>query len=77
MLRLVEVCTDGVPDVTGEKESWAIRKERYIAHLRTVSDDVLMVSACDKLHNLRSILRDMKNGEAVFDRFSVPNDKTI
>lgn len=77
MLRLVEGCTDGVPDATGEKESWAIRKERYIAHLRTVSDDVLMVSACDKLHNLRSILRDMKNGEAVFDRFSVPKDKTI
>lgn len=35
------------------------------------------MSACDKLHNLRSILCDLKNGEAVFERFSVPKDKTL
>lgn len=77
VLRLEEGCTDGVPDATGEKEPWAILKERHVAHLKTVPDDVLMVSACDKLHNLRSILCDLKNGEAVFERFSVPKDKTL
>lgn len=77
VLRLVDGCTDGVPDAAGEKEPWAIRKKRYIAHLKTVPDNVLMMSACDKLHNLRSILRDLNNGEAVFERFSVPKDKTL
>lgn len=77
MLHSAEDCTNGVPDATDEKDLWRIRKECYIAHLRTVSADVLMASACDKFHNLRSTLREMKNGEAVFERLSVPKDKTI
>lgn len=77
VLRMVQGCTDGVPDASGKKEPWDIRKVRYINHLKTVAADVLFVSACDKMHNLRSILRDLQAGEAVFERFSAPKEKTI
>lgn len=77
VLRMVQGCTDGVPDANGKKEPWEQRKLRYIEHLKGVPADVLTVSACDKLHNLRSILRDLSNGEKVFERFSVPKEKTL
>jgi GTP pyrophosphokinase len=39
---------------------------------------VLIVSACDKLHNLRSITEDLRHsGGAVFDRFSATPEQTI
>jgi (p)ppGpp synthase/HD superfamily hydrolase len=59
VLRIVEACTDGVPDATGRKPPWKERKVRYLEHLRREPDDVLLVSGCDKLHNGRSILDDL------------------
>lgn len=75
---IVEGCTDGVPDASGVKEAWLPRKERYIAHLRESSDDVLLVSGSDKLHNARAIVEDLLNvGRSVFDRFTATPDQTI
>ena len=75
---IVEGCTDGVPDASGVKEAWLPRKERYIAHLRESSDDVLLVSGSDKLHNARAIVEDLlKIGHSVFDRFTATPDQTI
>ena len=75
---IVEGCTDGVPDASGVKEAWLPRKERYIAHLRESSDDVLLVSGSDKLHNARAIVEDLLNiGHSVFDRFTATTDQTI
>lgn len=75
---IVAGCTDGVPDASGVKEAWLPRKERYIAHLRESSDDVLLVSGSDKLHNARAIVEDLLNvGRAVFDRFTATPDQTI
>ena len=38
----------------------------------------LLVSACDKLHNARSIVADIRTiGEEVFDRFSATHEQTI
>jgi GTP pyrophosphokinase len=55
---------------THPKPPWRERKEAYLAHLRTASQDVLLVSLADKLHNARSILFDLKkNGPAVWERF--------
>ena len=33
VLTIVEGCTDGVPDATGQKSPWAVRKQAYITHL--------------------------------------------
>lgn len=80
VLSIVEACTDGVPDETGQKAPWQGRKERYLAHLGEAPDDALLVSACDKLCNAKAILDDLIDpdvGLAVFDRFSASKDKTL
>ena len=80
--RVVEACSDSLADVgAGEQKApWAERKLAYIAHLGTADRDVLQVSLADKVHNARSILRDLRKpdvGVAVWGRFSQPKDKTI
>lgn len=75
---IVQGCTDGVPDATGAKEAWLIRKERYIAHLKEASDEVLLVSGSDKLHNARAIVEDLLCvGPVVFDRFTATKAQTL
>jgi (p)ppGpp synthase/HD superfamily hydrolase len=75
---IVEGCTDGTPDETGAKAPWRDRKEAYLAHLRAAPADVLLVSACDKLHNARAIVADRRVvGDAVFDRFKAGRDGTV
>lgn len=64
---IVEGCTD--TDVV-PKPPWRKRKEDYIAHLASASPSTLLVSAADKLHNARAIVRDLRvHGEALWPRF--------
>lgn len=70
---LVRHLSDSLVDTTSgaQKESWDTRKEGYIAEIAHADDRVLLVSACDKLHNLRSLLSDLRShGESVWARFS-------
>jgi (p)ppGpp synthase/HD superfamily hydrolase len=79
VLSIVLACTDGTPDaVTGEKAPWRERKEAYLAHLAETSDDALLVSACDKLHNIQAIHLDLVEiGPAVFERFSADRESVL
>jgi (p)ppGpp synthase/HD superfamily hydrolase len=79
VLAIVRACTDGTPDaVTGVKAPWRERKEAYLAHLAETPDDALLVSACDKLHNIQAIHLDLTEiGIAVFDRFSADRDSVL
>lgn len=62
----------------GHKEPWKERKLKYLAHLRDAGADVKLVSAADKLHNARSIVRDRERlGDAVFERFTPTKDETL
>jgi (p)ppGpp synthase/HD superfamily hydrolase len=73
--RIVEHCTDAD---THPKPPWRERKEAYVARLATEDRSVILVSASDKLHNARSIVRDLREvGGAVWDRFSVPKVETL
>lgn len=64
---IVDGCTDA--DTT-PKPPWQARKQAYIDHLATAPASVRLVSACDKLHNCRSILTDYRtHGDALWDRF--------
>ncbi len=66
---LVAFCTD---HLEVEKPPTEVRKDRYVAHLRE-ADDIggLRISVADKLHNARSILRDLEvYGDALWDRFN-------
>lgn len=75
---IVDGCTDGIPNANGTKGPWEERKSAYLKHLRTASDDVILVSGADKLHNLRSIGADLQTvGLAVFNRFSIPMNRTV
>lgn len=68
VLDIVEGCTDA--DVT-PKPAWRKRKEDYIAHIADASASVTMVSASDKLHNARAVLKDFRaDGVNIFDRFN-------
>ena len=65
--QIVDDCTDAY--VT-PKPDWRERKETYIAHLTQASPDGLLVSCCDKLHNARSIVSDLReHGEKLWGRF--------
>lgn len=70
VLDLVMACSDAAPQRGQPKGAWIERKEKYIANLRSAADEVLLISAADKWHNLASILAEAKQlGEVVFDRF--------
>ncbi len=80
VLAIVEACTDGVPDASGDKGPWKHRKERYLAHLAEASADALLVSCADKLYNARAILDDLLDptvGKTVFQRFSASQQETL
>ncbi|MGH8212404.1 MAG: HD domain-containing protein [Rhodanobacteraceae bacterium] len=84
---IVLACTDGTQESRAaaqtpdeKRADWSRRKRDYLAHLAHASDDALLVSACDKLHNARAILADLHNpavGDAVFDRFTGGRDGTL
>jgi (p)ppGpp synthase/HD superfamily hydrolase len=51
--------------------SWEERKEHTIEFLKTASEDIRAVACADKLHNIKSIMRDFeKVGEEVWERFN-------
>ncbi|MBC8752270.1 MULTISPECIES: HD domain-containing protein [Paraburkholderia] len=78
VLKMVEGCTDGVPDASGQKSDWRTRKLAYLAHLEQAEADVLLVSASDKLYNARAIVTDLHTvGRAVFDRFTAGEAGTL
>ena len=61
------------------KPEWEERKSAYIAHVgEAPSNDFLLVSLADKVHNLDSIRRDYQNlGAEVWKRFKKPKEKTL
>ena len=67
--RVVEI-VDGVTKDDTIKD-WRGRSEAYIAHLRDASIESVMVSACDKIHNLLATLTDFETqGEKLWERFN-------
>ena len=68
VLSIVEGCTDTDQE---PKPPWRERKEQYLNHLTTERDPaILLVSICDKLHNLRSTQGDLRlSGNVIWERF--------
>jgi (p)ppGpp synthase/HD superfamily hydrolase len=76
--RIVDGCTDAIPDSDGGKGEWGPRKQAYIAHLAEAEPSVLLVSTADKLHNARAILGDYRDiGEKLWERFNGKKDGTL
>jgi (p)ppGpp synthase/HD superfamily hydrolase len=73
--KIVAGCSDSH---THPKPPWKERKESYLAHLRDASPEVQLVSLADKLHNSRSIYRDLKeNGLQIFNKFKGERSGTL
>lgn len=73
--EIVDGCTDAyeIP-----KPPWRERKESYLRRLNKENADTRLVSAADKLNNIRSILSDYRAvGESVWSRFNGGRDGTL
>lgn len=84
---IVKACTDGTAEskaqhinLEAKRRDWLTRKQAYLAHLKAVDNQTLLVSACDKLHNARAIVQDLEDpavGSKVFDRFTGGREGTL
>ncbi|HEY3618538.1 MAG TPA: HD domain-containing protein [Candidatus Sulfotelmatobacter sp.] len=73
--KVVDGCTDAD---TYPKPPWRERKEQYLRHLKTADADTRLVSAADKLNNVRSILSDYRAvGESVWSKFKGGREGTL
>jgi len=73
--KIVDGCTDAyeIP-----KPPWRERKENYLRHLKRADAGTRLVSAADKLNNVRSILADYREvGEAIWERFNGGREGTL
>ncbi|MGB6297908.1 MAG: HD domain-containing protein, partial [Rivularia sp. (in: cyanobacteria)] len=76
--KVVEII-DGCSDAdTIPKPPWQERKQQYIDNLRGASASIRKVSLADKLHNARSILRDLsQEGEETWGKFKGGREGTL
>ncbi len=63
--------SDSTTADANRKAPWRERKEAYLTHLRTGSEAAALVSGCDKLDNITSLIRAMElaGSEATLSRF--------
>ncbi len=68
-----------VADLTEDKKFTGYKKkEAYINHLKTVSDDALIVCVADKIDNMNSIVETFVNeGEIPWHQFTTPKEKMV
>jgi (p)ppGpp synthase/HD superfamily hydrolase len=73
--HIVDGCTD---TFERPKPPWLERKRKYIERLAKETADVRLVSAADKLSNVKETLHDFRvHGEGVFERFAGKKDGTL
>lgn len=75
---IVRENSDGIDQPERMKETWRKRKEVYIEGISRKSDSALLVSLCDKLHNLRSLLADARHLPSNhWNRFNASQEEII
>jgi (p)ppGpp synthase/HD superfamily hydrolase len=73
--KIVQGCTDSFSD---PKLPWIVRKEEYLKRLKHEDVETRLVSASDKLHNVRSVITDYRqDGESIWKRFSGGREGTL
>lgn len=73
--KVVDGCTDSDTD---PKPPWRERKDYYLRRLKTEDAGTRLVSAADKLNNIRSILSDYRAvGESIWSRFNGGREGTL
>lgn len=73
--RLVVALSDALEH---PKPPWQERKQRYLDKLAHEPAELKLISAADKLHNARSLIRDHAQvGDALWQRFSASREQTL
>ncbi len=73
--KIVEGCTDSFGE---PKREWIERKKDYLREVKQADTETRLVSASDKLHNVRTILADYRlDGEKIWTRFSGKKEGTL
>src|SRR3981081_1427500 len=73
--KIVEGCTDSFVE---PKPEWLERKKNYLREVKHADVETRLVSATDKLHNVRTILTDYRQqGESIWTRFSGERDGSL
>jgi (p)ppGpp synthase/HD superfamily hydrolase len=73
--KIVEGCTDSFGE---PKPEWIERKKDYLLEVKHADAETRLVSASDKLHNVRTILADYRrDGEAIWKRFTGKKEGTL
>jgi GTP pyrophosphokinase len=76
--EMVRACSDSLTEDPAAKAPWRERKETYLAHLPSATRSVRLISAADKLHNLQSMVADLRLvGPQVWERFKAGPDDQI
>lgn len=76
--RLVESATDAPPGSARGAATWHERKERYLKHLETMTEDERRLAIADKVHNARSMLADHgRLGDAFWTKFNAPREDQL
>ncbi|MGH0030030.1 MAG: HD domain-containing protein [Myxococcota bacterium] len=75
---IVACCSDVLPgDRPDAKSPWLERKRRYVTRLAGADPRVRLVAACDKLHNLRCVVADLRaEGPSTLERFNGTPEQT-
>ena len=75
VVEIVEGCSD---TDQSPKPPWQARKDAYLTHLETAAASVRLVSAADKLDNVRSLTASYrKQGESIWRHFGGGRQGTI
>ncbi|BBD58930.1 hypothetical protein NIES2109_17090 [Nostoc sp. HK-01] len=75
IVAIVDGCTESD---THPKPPWEERKQKYLDNLRFASPSIRLVSLADKLHNVRSLLADLRqHGSSVWQEFKTGKEGTI
>ena len=73
--KMVEGCTDSFDE---PKPEWVERKNGYLREVKHADVNTRLVSASDKLHNVRTILADYRqHGEGIWKRFTGKKEGTL
>ena len=77
VIEYVAGLTERKLDDSGVRRSWQDRKADHLAHVATAPQPIRAVILADKLHNLGSMVFDLRGGERLWDRFNAPPDRVL
>jgi GTP pyrophosphokinase len=73
--HIVDGCTDSYSE---PKPPWIDRKRAYVQRIKGEPEEVRLVSAADKLSNVRETVHDLRaNGQVIFERFAGKKEGTL